>query len=75
MTAWDKKRMRELTLGCWWPSRPFSSVARVRQGPNWPYIANQLMSAAADEYERAGVTEFARELNRLAKLAESKAAA
>jgi len=36
------KRAKEMTMGCWWPSRPFSSVADCKAGPNWEAIKEEL---------------------------------
>ena len=52
MTIEDKKAMRLNTMGCWWPSRPYSSVERVRQGPNWGRIAEELYGSDDPELQR-----------------------
>ena len=64
-TQQAKKRARELTLGCYWPSRAFPGK------PRWGDIIVELLGAADlaiayrnDQYEAAKLREVASVLSR-----------
>jgi hypothetical protein len=44
-----KKRARELTMGCWWPSRAFPMPQ-----PDWPNILTELECLAEQAAEHRG---------------------
>ena len=56
------QRARELTMACWWPSRPYSSRADVERGPDWDGIIGELQvhadSARLDRCNEAEAAEY-----------------
>jgi hypothetical protein len=50
MTFTDaKKRARELTMGCWWPSRAYPM-----RSPVWPEVLNELRMSAEQAIAHRG---------------------
>ena len=62
-----RARCKELTMGCWWPSRAFP-----RKHPNWPQIASELATSALDELNMRDNLAKANELRKLAEFAEAQ---
>ena len=72
MTRAETKRIRQLNMGCWWPSKAFP-----RKSPDWPGICSELTGIVKEEEfyfaERGGNLSRLHELRALRQLAKDYA--